>query len=150
MELTLQFGRADGGHRFVNRMVAARLEGANFRKAITPAPIVASGLPTTSRTGRTRCRSTGASTLKLGVDSANRRLIFYEVFLSRMPIEQNDHLTELIVEAVDADEMRPRHCLECGDTAPGNKLLLFFAERGRQSRQHVGGIYRGIPRHAHP
>jgi hypothetical protein len=57
-----------------------------------------------------------------------------------MRIEQNDHLTELIVEEVDAADMQPRHCLECGGTGSHDKLLQFFTQRGRQSRQHDGAF----------
>lgn len=44
-------------------------------------------------------------------------------------------ITELTVEAIDADGMR---CSECGDTAPGEKVLIYTTRRGRNVRTHNG------------
>jgi hypothetical protein len=52
-------------------------------------------------------------------------------------IERSDHLTELVSEAVDANGVR---CSECGDTAPGNKLLIYATVRGAKRRTHNGAF----------
>jgi hypothetical protein len=44
-------------------------------------------------------------------------------------------ITELICETIEADGMR---CSECGDTAPGDKLLIYVTKRGANRRTHNG------------
>jgi hypothetical protein len=52
-------------------------------------------------------------------------------------IESNDHTYELRTEAIDAEG---HHCLECGDTAPGDKLIVFSTVRGAKVRVHEGAF----------
>ena len=42
---------------------------------------------------------------------------------------------ELICEAIDADGQR---CSECGETAPGDKVLIYATVRGGRRRTHNG------------
>lgn len=44
-------------------------------------------------------------------------------------------ITELTCEAIDADGQT---CSECGDTAPGDKLLIYATKRGTKVRTHNG------------
>lgn len=44
-------------------------------------------------------------------------------------------ITELVCEAIDADGQR---CSECGDTAPGDKVLIYATLRGTNRRTHNG------------
>lgn len=44
-------------------------------------------------------------------------------------------LSVLTSEAVDADGL---HCSECGDTGPGDKLLIFCTRIGTRVRMHGG------------
>jgi hypothetical protein len=48
---------------------------------------------------------------------------------------QSDHLTELTSESIDADGM---HCSECGETAAGDKLVIYATRRGNNVRTHNG------------
>ncbi len=52
-------------------------------------------------------------------------------------IDRTDHLYELVTETIDANG---KACPECHDTAPGDKLLVFFTVRGQRSRQHRGAF----------
>ena len=52
-----------------------------------------------------------------------------------MSVVRTDHLTELACETIDAEG---HHCWECHDTAPGDRLLAFFTQRGAKARQHDG------------
>jgi hypothetical protein len=50
-------------------------------------------------------------------------------------IERDDHLTELVVETIDAEG---KHCAECHDTAQGDKLFVYYTRLGSRQRRHDG------------
>jgi hypothetical protein len=50
-------------------------------------------------------------------------------------IERNDHLTELVVEIIDAEGKR---CAECHDTAQGDRLFVYYTRHGSRQRRHDG------------
>jgi hypothetical protein len=54
-------------------------------------------------------------------------------------IENTDHLTELVCETIDCPKWANR-CSECGDTAPGDQLLIYITVRGAHRRVHNGAF----------
>jgi hypothetical protein len=50
-------------------------------------------------------------------------------------VQRTDHLTELLVQAIDADGTR---CSECKDPGLDDKLLMYATKAGGRTRIHNG------------